>query len=138
MKALTLQQPWATLVAIGAKRVETRSWSTNYRGPLAIHAAATIAMGDFVLWKLCMSEPFLAALKAAGITDLTDLPRGVILATASLSHVQKIYIANRPNLPELAFGDYTSGRFAWYLDKVATLPEPVPARGALGLWEWKP
>jgi hypothetical protein len=39
MKALTLTQPWATLVAIGAKTIETRSWPTSYRGPLAIHAA---------------------------------------------------------------------------------------------------
>ncbi len=39
MKALTLTQPWAHLVAVGAKRVETRSWPTPYRGPLAIHAA---------------------------------------------------------------------------------------------------
>ena len=39
MKALTLTQPWATLVAIGAKTIETRGWSTSYRGPLAIHAA---------------------------------------------------------------------------------------------------
>jgi hypothetical protein len=35
MKVLTFTQPWATLVAIGAKRIETRSWYTNYRGPLA-------------------------------------------------------------------------------------------------------
>ena len=40
MKVLTLTQPWATLVAIGAKRIETRSWATKYRGPLLIHAAA--------------------------------------------------------------------------------------------------
>lgn len=39
MKALTLTQPYATLVAIGEKRLETRSWRTSYRGPLAIHAA---------------------------------------------------------------------------------------------------
>lgn len=41
MKALTLWQPWASLIAVGAKTIETRSWSTTYRGPLAIHAAAT-------------------------------------------------------------------------------------------------
>lgn len=40
MKALTLYQPWATLVALGAKRVETRSWHTHYRGTLAIHAGS--------------------------------------------------------------------------------------------------
>lgn len=38
MKALTLHQPWASLVALGVKRIETRSWSTSYRGALAIHA----------------------------------------------------------------------------------------------------
>lgn len=40
MKALTIWQPWATAIAIGAKRIETRSWETHYRGPIAIHAAA--------------------------------------------------------------------------------------------------
>lgn len=40
MKALTLRQPWASLVALGVKTIETRSWSTKYRGPLAIHAGA--------------------------------------------------------------------------------------------------
>ncbi len=40
MKAITLWQPWATLVALGVKTIETRSWTTAYRGPLAIHAAA--------------------------------------------------------------------------------------------------
>lgn len=39
MKALTLWQPWASLIALGVKTIETRSWSTSYRGPLAIHAA---------------------------------------------------------------------------------------------------
>ena len=38
MKALTLHQPWATLIALGVKTIETRSWRTNYRGPIAIHA----------------------------------------------------------------------------------------------------
>ena len=41
MKGMTLWQPWATRVAIGAIRHETGSWSTHYRGPLAIHAAKT-------------------------------------------------------------------------------------------------
>jgi activating signal cointegrator 1 len=39
MKALSLWQPWASLVALGIKTIETRSWETKYRGPLAIHAA---------------------------------------------------------------------------------------------------
>lgn len=40
MKVLTLHQPWASLIALGVKSIETRSWSTKYRGPLAIHAGA--------------------------------------------------------------------------------------------------
>lgn len=40
MKALTIRQPWASLIAAGVKTIETRSWSTRYRGPLAIHAGA--------------------------------------------------------------------------------------------------
>lgn len=40
MRALTIRQPWASLVALGVKTIETRSWSTRYRGPLAIHAGA--------------------------------------------------------------------------------------------------
>lgn len=40
IKALTIRQPWAQLIALGVKTIETRSWSTRYRGPLAIHAAA--------------------------------------------------------------------------------------------------
>ena len=39
MKALTLYEPYATLVALNLKKIETRGWRTNYRGPLAIHAA---------------------------------------------------------------------------------------------------
>ncbi len=42
MKALTLQQPWATLIAEGHKRVENRTWQTAYRGPLAIHAGLKV------------------------------------------------------------------------------------------------
>lgn len=41
MKALTIRQPWASLIAHGVKTIETRSWRTHYRGPIAIHAGAT-------------------------------------------------------------------------------------------------
>ena len=45
MKALTIRQPWASLIAAGVKTIETRSWSTRYRGPLAIHAGLAWAPG---------------------------------------------------------------------------------------------
>lgn len=41
MKVLTIRQPWATLIMLGIKQLETRSWRTHYRGELVIHASAT-------------------------------------------------------------------------------------------------
>lgn len=87
MKALSMTQPWATLVAIGAKRIETRSWGTRYRGPLAIHAAKDFPAAAF---DVCFGEPFGTALAAGGIADPTDLPRGVVIATCRLVDVLPI------------------------------------------------
>src|SRR3982751_1322426 len=84
MKALTLTQPWATLVAIGAKRIETRSWSTTYRGEVAIHAAKGFPRDCH---ELCATEPFLSVLKAAGFTHTRELPTGVIVADGVLAGV---------------------------------------------------
>ena len=36
MKALSLHQPWASQIAAGSKTIETRTWSTSYRGDLLI------------------------------------------------------------------------------------------------------
>lgn len=52
MKAITLWQPWASLVATGAKIIETRSWGTRHRGPIAIHAA----MEDSLVVRLCFDD----------------------------------------------------------------------------------
>jgi len=46
MKALSLWQPWASAIALGSKRIETRGWATSYRGPLAIHAAKRCVKGE--------------------------------------------------------------------------------------------
>lgn len=103
MKILTLTQPWASLVALGAKHIETRSWSTSYRGPIAIHAGA--GLGAFgtkpveqraAFFKLCYSEPFVTVLAplirrmrmvaklAIPHYDADLLPRGKIIAVADL------------------------------------------------------
>lgn len=157
MKAITLTQPWATLVAIGAKRIETRGWSTSYRGPLAIHAAKGIASvgGAEGLMRLCRSEPFRSTLLAAHYLGTPALPRGAIVATCEL-----VAVLRTENTPigargetviidssaeyrvitmtdhEIAFGDYSPGRYAWILADIRALPEPIPAKGALSLWEW--
>lgn len=151
MKALTLTQPWATLVAIGAKRFETRSWSTPYRGPLAIHAGKNLGAvgGEAGLRALCAQEPFRAKLTDAGYPDIDDLPRGAIVAVMELvgcyptdeiaacrasTEVMRI-TGIHPCLHERAFGDYSPGRFAWVMCGREPVLPPVPARGKQGLWE---
>lgn len=160
MKVITLTQPWATLVAIGAKQIETRSWATGYRGPLAIHAAKGLGPvgGKTGLYEIRGEQPFRQALEAAGYYRFDDLPLGGILATCNLTAVYRIPatpqhyswrvaddhpLASYPVVippfqddQERAFGDYRYGRYAWLLTDVKVLPEPIPAKGALGLWEW--
>jgi len=128
LKALTLTQPWASLVAVGAKRWETRSWSTTYRGPLAIHAAK-----GFPGWAREFAEE--AQIKCRHLPGA--LPLGAIVATCRLAdviHTDK----GAPTDVEDLFGDWSPGRYAWLLEDVAPLAQPVLARGALGLWEWEP
>jgi hypothetical protein len=133
MKALTLTQPWATLVARGAKQIETRSWRTFYRGPLAIHAAKKLA--ELPSWQI---RRFRSVLEAYGIRGFMELPLGVIVATCMLVDCVRITPDNVPPFggPEFDFGDYTVGRWAWHLSDVKALAEPILAKGALGLWEW--
>jgi activating signal cointegrator 1 len=102
MKAITLTQPWATLVAIGAKCIETRSWATAYRGRLAIHAAKGLGPvgGKRGLTELCGTEPFCSVLNVYGRSqtwkDLADmvarplLPQGAIVAICELTAVWRI------------------------------------------------
>lgn len=143
MKALTLTQPWATLVAIGAKKIETRGWPTSYRGPLAIHAAK-----GFPKWakETCDEYEFAAELGSSVI------PVGVMLATCRLvsciptrelqtnrvievdpaAKCENFFLSDL----ERTFGDYAPGRWAWLLADVKRLSDPIPIKGALGLWEW--
>ena len=94
---ITLTQPWATLVAIGAKKIETRSWATKYRGPLLIHAAAGYGKGGLRGHKeLCGTEPFCSILNAAckrhydqlgdlrAMVEHPFMPTGAIIARCEL------------------------------------------------------
>lgn len=138
MKTISIIQPWATLIALGEKKFETRSWRTKHRGELAIHASKKI---DKVI---CRIEPFKSVLANHGYTA-DNLPTGVILAICQLEECNEIYASNGFMATlcdggaiitsyEYAFGDYSDGRFAWRLSDVEQI-EPIPAKGQLGLWE---
>lgn len=140
MRCISLHQPWAWLVAQGLKRFETRSWPTNYRGPLAIHAAKRPAVLDE-----CNLD-VRAALYRSSHRGLSTLPYGCIVCTVELVNCYAIkdtsFIRDGIALGlitpmEEYFGDYTPGRFAWRLDNIQ-LVDNVPAKGSQGFWEWTP
>ncbi|WP_346235706.1 ASCH domain-containing protein [Lysinibacillus telephonicus] len=140
MKAITIKQPWATLIALGEKKFETRSWQTKYRGPIAIHA------GKSVDKEACEDSWIKGVLAEHGITFWKQLPIGVVLATAEIVECHRVgatlgYASvfdsgKSINGLEVAFGDYTKGRYAWELANVEVLKTPIPAKGQLSLWEW--
>lgn len=128
MKALSLYQPWAWLVAMGVKQYETRGWVTSYRGPLAIHAS-----------KRWTREEQAYARQFAHLCPelLKPLPLGAVLCVVELQacyHVEKMRDYLSPQ--EREFGNYADGRAAWKLRVVEVFNPPIPARGQQGLWEW--
>jgi hypothetical protein len=134
MKAITLQQPFATLLVLGAKCIETRSWSTAHRGPLAVHASSTFPPKARAL---CRREPFRRRLAQAGITDWSELPLGALLGTVRLLECRRVEEIDLDGLSEeeLCFGDYAAGRWAWFVDSAASLPGPIPWKGQLGVFD---
>lgn len=136
LRALTVKDPWATLIAIGAKRIETRSYRTRHRGLIAIHSSKAFSRED---QELCSQEPIREALGRAGIQSPANMPRGAIIAVAEIvgcDHVPDVLNWERyvPALPERSFGFYSPGRWMWRLANIRRLIAPVPCRGMLGLW----
>jgi activating signal cointegrator 1 len=129
MKALSLTQPWASAIMLGYKKIETRSWYTKYRGLIAIHAAkgfpkhARDFLSNEQTWHH-KERPF-----------QYPIPRGVILGVAVITDVLNTeYLEYNISDIELLYGDYSPYRWGWLLEDIRILPEPIPCKGALGLW----
>ena len=145
MKALSLTQPWATLVMLGLKRIETRSWFTPYRGRLAIHASKRFPKWakEFskrtpvsVLLGMDYEYPVgtvIATCRLISCLPTRELQENQIIRLDAATHYPDFEI----NEQERTFGDYTAGRWAWLLADIKAIP-PVAAKGRLGLWEWQP
>jgi activating signal cointegrator 1 len=133
MKAISLLQPWATLVVLGIKTIETRIWGTQHRGPILIHASKGKAGNIFAL-----EPPF-----KKYIPDFKKLPFGAIIGQATITGVIRVEdlgmndeLINRLTMEEKAFGDYSEGRYAWVLEEAIQFDKPIPARGTLSIWEF--
>ena len=128
MKAITLEQPFATLVSIGVKTIETRPWSTDYRGPLAIHSGKS---------EIAVADPYHRSLLVSAGVDCEQLPFGKIVAIARLVGCEKVVQSNIPCYPQLAFSDFTPNWYALELADICPLATPVPAKGHDQLWDWE-
>jgi hypothetical protein len=167
MKAITLHQPWASLVGRG-KSIETRSWFTPHRGPVAIHAAASVpayaidAMIDSAAMRNALIEAGCIEFNKEGMPRksnqrvgaslcrdaLRQLPLGAVVATCRLVACKctstQIRGVDAPcqwveelSDTDRACGDFGPYRFGWFLEDIQILPEPIPVKGMQGLWEWR-
>lgn len=142
--AISLWQPWASLIMAGAKRFETRSWATEYRGPLVI-CAAKGGLGKSELYATLVDEIFQRALfpilglsQGLSIKEFANaamgiLPRGKALGCVDLVDcIGTDLIGDHSDIP---FGDFSHGRFAWRLEKVRRFDKPVPVKGKQGFFK---
>lgn len=142
MKALTLWQPWASLVALGEKRIETRCWSTKYRGPLAIHAAAKTPA---FLGESRHTERFITELadvlnvRTSQVPEaVAKLPRAAVLCIVELRSIEETMRCREILCErEKIFGNYEDGRYAWEMEMAQKLETPIPAKGNRLLWNWE-
>lgn len=166
MKAITIYQPYASLIAEGHKHFEPRSFYTKYRGPIAIHSARIIDP-DVFRFLLCPIST-VRELERCGVNayNVEHLSRSHIIAMAELVDIWEVekrttggeivlrklkndnhqyHCQFRPtetiitlDSKEAALGDWRTGCYAFEFRNVKPLPEPIPAKGAINLWNWEP
>lgn len=130
MKVLSLTEPCATLIKEKRKLIETRSWKTDYRGELYIHASITKIPKD---WK--EDKEFMA------LVNDVPLNFGNIICKCNLVdcvYMTKEYVEDikKNNHQEYICGKYEEGRYAWILSDIIPLEMPIKAKGQLNIWNY--
>ena len=123
VKALTVKQPWASLIIRGGKDIENRDWRTNYTGIVAIHSSAKMSRED--MEDACdLMRQFVPHFSANRFQqDRYGFPTGAILGTVDI-----VGCVSQSDSPWFV-GDY-----GFVLRNAVAFPEPIPCKGALGLW----
>lgn len=144
MKVLSIQQPWASLIVAGHKKIETRSWNTKFRGEVLIHASAAMKPDNRAIMLDFQQQYFNLQLP-----NFESLPFGAIIGKANLcwtvsseycfegNEFEDKGLCFKITDQELAFGDYSPGRFGWLLSDVVKFETPIPAKGQLGFWNYE-
>lgn len=134
MKAITVCQPFAQLIVIGVKKIETRAWTTGYRGRLAIHSANNV-------WKpyreIANANDIACTLEQAGFHSWAELPRGYVVGEVDLHAIIPAEHAD-PDELQRRLGHFSFERYAWMLADPLCYERPIRARGAPGLWAFDP
>ena len=131
MKVISLLEPWASLVKENIKQIETRSWKTNYRGELYIHASKKkMTKNNLLIYK-----------EQINLINNKDFNYGKIIAKCTLvdcKYMDLDFINEiKNNHNEYISGIYEVGRYAWILENIEELEEPINANGRLGIWDYK-
>jgi len=143
IRAITLWQPYATLIALGLKQYETRSWATKYRGKLIIHSAARKwhprelhAVFDKLPYELSQKLLYSTTYPMACCVAVVDLTRclEMINGWVETNRLPTQTIIQAQTYEERCFGNWQEGRYAWKLSGVQQLQELTPAKGKQGLW----
>lgn len=125
MKVISIQEPYGSLILKGHKKIETRSWKTNYRGELYIHTSSKIFNNSIVD-------------NAYKYIDKKDLIFGSIICRAKLVDCIEMTdeFIKTIDSKELELGVYEVGRYAWILEDIEAI-NPIKTRGKLNIWEYK-
>ena len=126
MKVLTIREPFATLIKDKVKIYETRSWKTNYRGEIYIHAAKAKSKAS----NASIASTYLKSRENHEHIICKCLLKDCIYMDENfINEVKK-------NKEEYNSGHYEIGRYAWQLEVIEVLEEPIYAKGQLGIWNY--
>lgn len=126
MKVISIKEPFATLIKDGVKLYETRSWKTNYRGEIYIHASLSLSKSERVE---SANKNLKSEIKPGFILCKCELVDCIPMTNEFIKYINK-------ETSEYEYGLYSEGRYAWKLKVLEVLDEPIPAKGKLGLWNY--
>ncbi len=131
MKVLTISQPFASLIAVGAKFVENRNWRTSYYGPIAIHAGSGTQFLTRSELRAYHTGAVIAVARLVNCLHIESIREGAAKwPTACPNGVSRTW-------SELREHRHTEGLWCWVLEDVTRI-KPIPAKGQIGLWDWEP
>ncbi len=121
MKALTIKQPWGSLIVRGGKDIENRDWHTNYRGIVAVHTSKKLDPDE--MESACGMMAGFVPKFSDRIFRQDTFPLGSIIGT-----VEIVDCVDHSDSP------WFCGDFGFLLRNPVAFPEPIECRGALSFW----